>query len=359
MRISILITILTSLIYFDASAQTMSWVASRYVQSEVCEDLSDCDNNMVCYNLKYVPAVSGTLTSYTTSFIANCNDNVSAVKNNASCSMDDNSSEIFACDSKSMILLNCSANEGSRVITEGKPVYLHQICMQVDKTSDQIVFEEPDLGQLTTSVTLEDGISQTEYIKYETFTFMNSMLHCEQQEEYLTLKAELEEEIAEISWEPTKEVEGGIYTLYQKVNDRDFVPVRTFESRMLEQTNSLKYTFDLTLTEFGDHLFRVDYSTRDASKLQSNIAEIYYRDLRFSMTVSPNPTADRIQLHVTSADSEVELRITNMEGKIVIKKTIKTDDNVTQDLSELEAGMYNVSVFSQNSQITEKVILIN
>lgn len=358
MRISILITILTSLIYFDASAQSMSWVSSRYSQSSSCQDLSDCTTNLMCYKLKYVPKTDGVLTSYTTSFVVNCNDNLSAVRSNMSCSMNDNSSEINACDDKGLLLLNSSANNGNLRLNAGEPVFLHQICIQMNKKTDEVVFETPDPNLLSTSITEDSGEFRTEFIDYQKFTFMNSISHCLAEEPYLTLSAALEGETAEISWEPAKETREGIYTLYQKVNEDEFVAIETFEPKMLDQVNAFKYTYDLPLEEYGDHLFRVTYEDHK-SELKSNISEIYFRDLRFSMTVSPNPTADFIKLFVNSTDSEVELRITNMEGKIVIKKMIKTDENTIQELSDLKAGMYNVSVYSKNSQLTEKVILIN
>ncbi len=358
MRISILIIVLTSLIYFDASAQSMSWVSSRYTQDAACQDKSDCTKNLMCYKLKYVPSEDGVLTSYTTSFIVNCNDRVSAIKSNESCTMTDKSQEVFACDSEGLILLHSSGNLGDIEVKGGEPVYLHQICIQMNRPSDEVVFHKADIADLTANVKTESGVAKTDFIDYQPFTFMNSLSQCLEQDDYLTLSGELNGEVAELSWEPTKEARGGVYTLYQKVNDEEFIPVETFEARMVNQANAFKYTYELPLEEYGNHLFKVEY-VDNGGELNSNLAEIYFRDLRFSMSVSPNPTADYIKLFVNSADSDVELRITNMDGKIIIRKSIKTDQEVIQDLRDLRAGMYNVSVFSQDDQITEKVILIN
>ena len=359
MRISILISILTCLTTLSLSAQKMSWVASKYTDNKACEDLTNCADNMVCYNLKYEPAHSGILTSYTTGFIIDCTDNVSSVKTNSTCLMDDHSEQFEACETESKILLHCSGNTGQVPVVKGEAIYVHQICIQMTNSSEEVNFDESDIVQLTASIDTEQEGAVTEYIDYEQFRVMNSHVFCEQTADYLSLSVKLSDNVATLEWEPTREVVDGYYTVHHSVDGVTYDRIGTFDSEMLTQGASYKYAQDVTLEKYGEHLFYVSYESRDTDLKRSNVVQVYYKDVRFAMNLAPNPTVDRVKIVVTSNDSEVQLRVSNQDGKIVLQQIIATDDESWIDLSNLIPGLYNISVFSNDDQLTEKVILLN
>ena len=343
----------------NLSAQKMSWVASKYTDNKTCEDLTNCAEQMVCYNLKYEPAHSGMLTSYTTGFIIDCTDNVSSVKSNSSCMMLDHSEQFEACETESKILLHCSGNSGQVPVVKGEAIYVHQICIQMNNSSEEVDFDESDIVQLTASIDTELEGAVTEYIDYEQFTVMNSHIFCEQTADYLSLAVKLSGNVATLEWEPTREVVDGYYTVHHSLDGITFDRIGTFNSEMLTQGSTYKYTQDVTLDVYGDHLFKVTYEGRNTELKQSNIVEVYYKDVRFAMNLAPNPTVDKVKIVVTSDDSEVQLRVSNQDGKIVLQQMITTDDEAWIDLSNLIPGLYNISVYSKDDQLTEKVILLN
>ncbi len=134
-----------------------------------CSSGTDCQTGTICIGLQYTPAVSGLLSSYTTGFFLNCYNGNDPIISNASCVMADNSGYIEDCANSGMILMNSSGNSGAFPVQQYVPVIIHQVCLQLG-SGGNILFDEDEATDLTTSIELEGGGSITESPVYTNFT---------------------------------------------------------------------------------------------------------------------------------------------------------------------------------------------
>lgn len=144
----------------NLQSQTMKWVSVPG---------ADKAGDKVCYALEYVPAVSGVLTSYTTGFHLSCTSRGSAITDNRSFALVDNVNLYDGCADHGVTAINASAHSGTAAtgkVEAGKPVRVHQICLEIP-AGEFVVVRKDDLIGLTSSINLENGEFQTEYIAFE------------------------------------------------------------------------------------------------------------------------------------------------------------------------------------------------
>lgn len=75
----------------------------------------------------------------------------------------------------------------------------------------------------------------------------------------------------------------------------------------------------------------------------------------FDMSVYPNPTNGELNILV-DISTTYQLQVLDLQGKVVIEKS-RLNGATRLDISELSNGLYNVRVFTENNQISKRVIL--
>lgn len=71
------------------------------------------------------------------------------------------------------------------------------------------------------------------------------------------------------------------------------------------------------------------------------------------ITAYPNPTADIITIPLAGIDSEADLMVTDMTGKVVLTRTIASgSDNVRVDVTSLPAGYYTFTMNFENGSVS-------
>jgi len=83
-----------------------------------------------------------------------------------------------------------------------------------------------------------------------------------------------------------------------------------------------------------------------------NLLSVEEFSLENSISIYPNPTADVINLEVSNAITIKSMELYNIVGKQVIK----TNNASALDLSNIEAGVYMLRIFTDSGSITKKVI---
>lgn len=159
-------------------AQQMQWVPGEEVGNPDYKDATNCADNVICYALAYTPAKSGTLTSYTTNFLVDCDGGKSAIISNRSLVMTDNSAQEEACEEAGVLLLNASGNTGSVNTKSNGAIYLHEICIQTSRKSTAIEFKMDEIGALTTSLDIPNGKAVTERPDFQPFLFKRAWSSC-------------------------------------------------------------------------------------------------------------------------------------------------------------------------------------
>ncbi len=166
------------LAYAGLSAQQMRWEPSADLPEMAELDETDCHQNIVCYTLLYTPAHTGVLTSYTTGFQVDCDDEATAVVANHSVSMVDKSRQQIACAAAGKILLHASGNTGDLLVKATRPQPLHQICVQTAARGNDLVFTADEVIGLTTSLDRANALPLTERPAFADFYLKRNRVVC-------------------------------------------------------------------------------------------------------------------------------------------------------------------------------------
>jgi len=338
-------------------SQTMTWIPSKHVVNKGCIDMTNCDENIVCYKLQYIPNESGVLTSYTTGFIADCENGETKVKINKSCIIEDKSDQVVACESYGKILLNCSGNSGATNLEKGRPIILHQICL--DAKNKNIAIVESDIIKLTTSIDVKERKAKTEFADYVSYMALNSIATCDDVKLNLELGAHLE--LAGnilLEWEPAKETIDGFYTLQRSYKGESFEDVYSVISQVISASSQGKYEFLDEGLDYGDYRYRVIYSDENGNVFYSNVADIFYKNRSFSLVIYPNPAVKKVNVFITAPNDEVNLSITDMNGIVISRQLLITDTEHSLNLSKMIPGLYSISIYTREQTISKKLVLI-
>lgn len=152
-----------------AGPSSFQWVPD-YVMPVSCGPTTNCCVDTLCFNLKYTPGVTGSLTTYTTGFFTNCPGGMTPLGYNHTCMTNDNSFQINQCSQIDSILFNSSGNDGGLPVMEGVPVILHRVCLNIS-TGESIQIREDQVTSLSTSIDQTGGGQVTEFPSYATQTF--------------------------------------------------------------------------------------------------------------------------------------------------------------------------------------------
>lgn len=160
-------------------AQQMQWVPGDQVNDSSYTDGTNCAENVLCYALAYTPAQTGVLTSYTTNFLVDCDSGNSAVVNNTSLVMTDNSAQHGACAEYGKLLMHSSGNSGTITVKAGRTTFLHEICLQTTTKTTALRFESDQIGGMTTSLDVRDQPAVTERPVFAPFLFKRDRAACD------------------------------------------------------------------------------------------------------------------------------------------------------------------------------------
>lgn len=354
----ILILVMVGLV--NSNAQTMSWVPSQYVSDEKCEDLSDRLNNIMCYKLKYTPEHSGDLTSYSTGFWMECKGKGSIITSNSSCLMEDKSEELLLCDKEGVILLNCSGNSGNIKVNKGQHIYLHQICFEPPVKRKPINILKDDLIALSSSITLESEMAITEEIEYKSIVLTNPEVFYEHSVCNMHLSGELNSSgKVNLTWEPAKEIAGGIYKLFCKDNNGISTEIFNIGSRLIDNNEKLeKYITNHLLQNYGSYTYYLEYHLTNGNFTRSNEIDISFQDDDFSVAITPNPAMYQTKILVKSPTTISSSKLFDNSGKFIKKMDINNNVNYNLDLNSIPPGVYNIIIENNDNIISKKFIVI-
>jgi len=121
---------------------TVAWILLEAGGDAPCISTTDDCDGTFCYGLEYTPAVSGTLTSYTTGFTMDCIADATPLISNLSCVMVDNSFDAEDCAGGNGAFFNSSGNNGTVMIKKDESIILHQICLTLPISTTVDIVED-------------------------------------------------------------------------------------------------------------------------------------------------------------------------------------------------------------------------
>jgi hypothetical protein len=80
-------------------------------------------------------------------------------------------------------------------------------------------------------------------------------------------------------------------------------------------------------------------------------------DLKFNVTIEPNPTTDIVKVTIDNANGNVEVKLFNLLGQLLSNAVLKNDDReAVLSLGGKMSGIYIVQVKDDNGMLSRKVI---
>lgn len=158
-----------------------------------------------------------------------------------------------------------------------------------------------------------------------------------------------------LKWETLQESNVADYTVEYSVNGRDYLPLGTVAA--VGNSNSVQtYNFVHTMPDLAkNNYYRIRQTDLDGKSAYSEIRSAKFNNGQVvAVTATPNPVRDRLQLQVQAENIRVVL--TDLAGRTI--QSLQTQPGYHElNMSQLAPGLYNLSVFSNNSLLeTQKIV---
>lgn len=179
--------------------------------------------------------------------------------------------------------------------------------------------------------------------------------------EWSTIFAEGKDGSNLVHWETTSEINVQEYIVERKLDTELSYSQISTDRITSKNTNNNIYEFtDADVSYSGVYNYRIKQIDFDGNYDYSK--EVAVR--RFSddeVVIYPNPAKDFVKIsYAVEVGEDVRVQIYGIDGKIVMDKTSTSKSNNTMidqiDLSQLEAGVYNITLTLGNKTIHEKIV---
>ncbi len=166
------------------------------------------------------------------------------------------------------------------------------------------------------------------------------------------------ERSAVLNWTTSSEQNASHYEIERSYNGSayDYVGSVTAvgESKELVHYDFVDQQIDLSSTQNTMVYYRLKMLDNDGSYEYSEVKVIEFEARDIDVEVSPNPTADFIQLHSTAAITGVT--IYGINGQI-LQDNIAYDGKL--DFTNFQNGMYKIVVFTENGTFVKSIVKID
>ncbi len=349
------------LISMMTSAQTMRWIpATNDSGYTPCPHQQASKTQALSYVLEYTPGISGVLTSYTTGFLVSCTTAGTAIVRNQSLVMTSKSREISGCNTMGAVLMNSSGNSGNAVyntITAGVPIILHQICLSIPE-GEAVTIQEEVVTDLTTSIDIGGGDAVTEFPTYAPITVGKAKYDQGKPMLLLDFKGiPLENLVSQLDWSTSLVVNNTHFDIERSADGITFSSIGTVE--VGEKTDHItSYQFFDKEASWGDNYYRLMQLNPQGAMEYSPVRIVHFAPVSFTVTFTPNPADDYLQLAIQSPSAIKNITLTDASGRIVMdEKNNNFNFNTRLDVHKLTAGIYTLVVETGNDRFTDKVVI--
>jgi len=157
-----------------------------------------------------------------------------------------------------------------------------------------------------------------------------------------------------LQWTTASELNNEYFTLEKSSNDQRFESIGTIKGAG-NSTQIESYSFTDSKPLLGTNYYRLKQTDFNGETTNSKIIALHNQpDKNIELLISTNPANNFINVLYQNPHENDEINIHNILGKIVIKSTGLNK----VDVSELENGIYNVQVITNDENILNKKIII-
>jgi hypothetical protein len=353
-----------ALLSFGANGQTMQWVPlSPGNTLGNCKSQATESNGYKCYILQYIPAVSGTLTSYTTGFFVSCTSTGPSVVFNQSCSMANNTNLIDGCGDFGKVLMNSSGNSGGpgdNKIVAGRPVYLHQVCFSIPQGEEVSIIED-DLTDLTTSIDLGGGQVVTEAPNYITQTVGRPKFNSSTPANLLDFVAQpVDGHKTQLDWTLLSDKKEAKFSIEHSVDGTNFTPVGEVTASDKVDPAIQSYQYLDQPTADGVHFYRLKLYDDRGSYDYSPVRLVNFSPADFVVKAWPSPVSDILNVYISHAGQNGHMELLDPTGKKVIEEDFSDGNSDHQiNVNAFASGLYTLVAVSGSQRLNEKVVVVH
>ncbi|HSY60792.1 MAG TPA: T9SS type A sorting domain-containing protein, partial [Cytophaga sp.] len=162
------------------------------------------------------------------------------------------------------------------------------------------------------------------------------------------------DETALLNWTCTDEADN-LFTIEKSVDDRYFTSIGN-----IPEDKNTRYSFTDNKPAAGANYYRICITGSNGQKEYSSIQEIDFTTDGLSVSsISPSVSSNSISFTIsTDQRKKTTVSISNIEGKKVSGDEFLIDDklSIKKDISDLPAGIYFITISTQNEAIQRKFI---
>jgi hypothetical protein len=329
-----------------------------------CSSETNCESNVVCFGLQYIPSVTGTLTSYTTGFYLTCENGEDPVISHQSCvQTDPNNISADLCDFPGIFAYfhNFSGQTpGTVALTVGVPVIVHQVCMVIPDAPGIINIEEDETTDLTISIDLEGGGVHDDYPAFAPFSYDSIIVCGLLPVKYASFDVNKAGDfITSIEWSTSEEISNSHFEV-QRSNDngKSFQALGVVDAAILPRTIN-NYSFIDYEAKPGVNYYRLKQVDRDGQYAYSPLRHVNFTTADFAVKAFPNPASDKLNIFINRADQPGTIHVVDLSGREHTVQPFEAGDSDHEiTIDNLIPGVYSMIVQSGQSIHIEKLVIV-
>ncbi|MBK7214279.1 MAG: T9SS type A sorting domain-containing protein [Bacteroidales bacterium] len=157
----------------------------------------------------------------------------------------------------------------------------------------------------------------------------------------------------------------GSYAIYRGTSPDQMSQIASISSSFASYTDlnapsgTIYYMIEVTNPNGCAPFKSSDYSSSRSNVATNKALSIAQKQKEIKAVVYPNPVSEKliIQLKGVQMDEKVSLQLSNMIGKVVYQEEVSYEDNLIIPVSQLQEGIYMLSVISGDKKIARKVVV--
>ena len=348
-----------------AEPSTMQWILLDNNENSggPCTSTSNCNTDVLCYGLEYTPLYSGTLTSYTTGFLMNCNNGANPIITNQSCIMSNMSQTFNGCVMIDSVFFNSSGNSGGVGVTKGMPIIIHQVCVSIPSFGTTMTINKETPPGLTTSIdSLGDGGFENDFVQFYTPYVVDSMIDCLILPlTWLDFMAKADGDlVTKLQWSTADEINTSHFEI-----QRAFGSGQQFETigRVEADDEALPvhhYAYKDLRARPGKNYYRIKQVDLDGRFNYSVLRTVTFTSDKFAVDVWPNPARETVTVYVRQADIAGEIVMFDLSGRMVLTQSFDAGADAHEiQLNQFQSGVYTLVVTSGDNRHVQKLVIID
>ena len=175
--------------------------------------------------------------------------------------------------------------------------------------------------------------------------------------ELLDFNAQLENDIVQLKWETTTEINNDYFTIERSADGFDFETITQVKGAGNSSSNSNYSTIDPSpLT--GISYYRLKQTDFNGDYTYSSIVSVTYNQDDYSFSIYPNPNkGDLINLSINGYEQNLKAVITNISGQTLYSEVLNSNQKTIKPSEKLSKGIYFISIIGDGVKLNQKLIV--